>query len=86
MAKAFPIVGEGSGTACSVKPAVHVLNHKGERLSATQFQGTAAVITLGCAKNHVDSEVMLGVLKKRGFEIVSDVANDDVAIINTCGF
>lgn len=86
MGKNFPIIGEGAASSCSVKPAVHVLNHNSERLGAAKFQGKAAVITLGCAKNHVDSEVMLGVLKKRGFEIVSDVSNADVAIVNTCGF
>lgn len=87
MSKSFPIVGEGSAaTSCSTKPSVHLLNSKGSRLSPDKYQGKAAVITLGCAKNQVDSEVMLGVLKNRGFEIVSDVANADVAIINTCGF
>lgn len=55
-------------------------------LKAKQFKGKAAVITLGCAKNQVDSEVMLGVLKNYGYEIVTDVALAEVAIINTCGF
>ncbi len=50
------------------------------------FGGTAAVVTLGCAKNHVDSEVMLGSLGQAGFEIVSDLAEADVVIVNTCGF
>src|SRR5690606_13891231 len=36
--------------------------------------------------NQVDSEVMLGVLGKNGFQIVKDVTNADVAIVNTCGF
>lgn len=50
------------------------------------FSGRAAVITLGCAKNQVDSEVMVGVLRNSGFEIVNDLAHADVAVINTCGF
>ncbi|HMO02845.1 MAG TPA: 30S ribosomal protein S12 methylthiotransferase RimO [Oligoflexia bacterium] len=50
------------------------------------FIGRAAVVTLGCAKNQVDSEVMLGVLARRGFQIVSDLDLADVAIVNTCGF
>lgn len=50
------------------------------------FGGTAAVVTLGCAKNQVDSEVMLGALGQAGFEIVSDIAEADVVIVNTCGF
>ena len=50
------------------------------------FKGRAAVITLGCAKNQVDSEVMLGVLRNSGYEIVGDVKEADIAIVNTCGF
>lgn len=50
------------------------------------FCGRAAVVTLGCAKNQVDSEVMLGVLRQQGYELTSDLSRADVAIINTCGF
>jgi ribosomal protein S12 methylthiotransferase len=50
------------------------------------FAGRAAIVTLGCAKNQVDSEVMIGVLRNSGFEIVSDLAHADVAVVNTCGF
>lgn len=55
-------------------------------LRAKNFRGRAAVITLGCAKNQVDSEVMAGVLKGRGYEMVADVASAEVAVVNTCGF
>lgn len=41
---------------------------------------------LGCAKNRVDSEIMLGVLAKNGAEIVSDAEASEILIINTCGF
>lgn len=41
---------------------------------------------LGCAKNKVDSEIMLGVLAKSGAEIVSDPEESEILIINTCGF
>jgi ribosomal protein S12 methylthiotransferase len=50
------------------------------------FAGRAAVVTLGCAKNQVDSEVMIGVLRNTGFEIVSDLSHADIAVVNTCGF
>jgi ribosomal protein S12 methylthiotransferase len=50
------------------------------------FKGRAAVVTLGCAKNQVDSEVMLGVLQANGYEIVNQLDSADVAIVNTCGF
>ena len=44
------------------------------------------MISLGCAKNRVDSENMLGMLASRGFEIVGDPAEADVLFVNTCGF
>ena len=45
-----------------------------------------ALISLGCAKNLVDSEVMLGVLKKAGFGFASRPEDADVVVVNTCGF
>ena len=45
-----------------------------------------ALISLGCAKNLVDSENILGLLLKNHFEIVSDKEEADILIINTCGF
>ena len=44
------------------------------------------MISLGCAKNQVDAEIMLAALQKAGYEIKDDVALADVAIVNTCGF
>ena len=41
---------------------------------------------LGCSKNLVDSEVMLGLLKDKGYEIVANAEEADVVIVNTCGF
>lgn len=43
-------------------------------------------ISLGCDKNLVDSEVMLGLLAKEGYRMVDDEAEADVAVINTCCF
>jgi ribosomal protein S12 methylthiotransferase len=45
-----------------------------------------SVITLGCEKNTVDSEVILGNLTKSGFQIENDADASDTVIINTCGF
>ncbi|HOI44757.1 MAG TPA: 30S ribosomal protein S12 methylthiotransferase RimO, partial [Candidatus Aminicenantes bacterium] len=45
-----------------------------------------ALISLGCAKNLVDSEVMLGCLAGSGYGFVEDPKKADVIIINTCGF
>jgi ribosomal protein S12 methylthiotransferase len=55
-------------------------------VSGNDFMGRAAVVTLGCAKNHVDSEVMLGVLADAGYELTRDVSAAEVVIINTCSF
>ena len=44
------------------------------------------MVSLGCAKNRVDAEMLLFTLKQEGFEIVADPAMSDVAIVNTCGF
>lgn len=45
-----------------------------------------AFVSLGCAKNLVDSEKMLGQLAERGAIITADPADADVIVINTCGF
>jgi len=42
--------------------------------------------TLGCPKNRVDSEVMLGLLSEAGFRLVREAAQADVIVVNTCGF
>jgi ribosomal protein S12 methylthiotransferase len=44
------------------------------------------LISLGCAKNLVDAEIMLGSLLKGGAEITNDAAQADVVIVNTCSF
>lgn len=43
-------------------------------------------VSLGCPKNLVDSEVMLGMLRDAKFNIIKDEANAEVLIVNTCGF
>lgn len=42
--------------------------------------------SLGCAKNQVDAEVMLGLLKDKGYTIVDTPQEADILIVNTCGF
>src|SRR5476651_2293297 len=44
------------------------------------------LISLGCAKNLVDAEIMLGSLMQGGVEITNDAASADVVIVNTCSF
>ena len=45
-----------------------------------------SVLSLGCAKNLVHSENMMGVLKSRGYELCDDYSEAEAIIINTCGF
>src|SRR5436305_15247521 len=44
------------------------------------------LISLGCAKNLVDAEIMLGAVLKDGVEITNDAAQADAVIVNTCSF
>ena len=44
------------------------------------------MVSLGCPKNQVDAELMLGHLADAGYDLVEDAAMADVAIVNTCGF
>jgi ribosomal protein S12 methylthiotransferase RimO len=46
----------------------------------------AALLTLGCARNEVDSEEIAGRLTGSGWELVDDGADADVILVNTCGF
>jgi ribosomal protein S12 methylthiotransferase len=43
-------------------------------------------ISLGCPKNLVDSEVMMGQLKQKGYEITANAEDADTVVVNTCGF
>ena len=47
---------------------------------------TFAFVSLGCPKNLVDSERMLGKLAQEGFTLVPDASQADVVVVNTCGF
>jgi ribosomal protein S12 methylthiotransferase len=49
-------------------------------------KGTYAFVSLGCPKNTVDSERMLGLLKIDGYDLVSDPDGADFVVVNTCGF
>ncbi|MBR6712520.1 MAG: 30S ribosomal protein S12 methylthiotransferase RimO [Selenomonadaceae bacterium] len=46
----------------------------------------AGFVSLGCAKNLVDTEVMLGIMQERGIELTANPADADILIVNTCAF
>lgn len=45
-----------------------------------------SIVSLGCARNLVDSEVMAGLLRQNNFDLVDEPAGADVVLVNTCGF
>src|SRR4051812_40227516 len=49
-------------------------------------KGNYSFVSLGCPKNLVDSERMLGLLQLDGYKLVQDPARSDFVIVNTCGF
>lgn len=57
-----------------------------EAPSGRATKGSFSFVSLGCPKNTVDSEQMLGLLAEDGYELVSDTSKSDLVVINTCGF
>jgi ribosomal protein S12 methylthiotransferase len=53
---------------------------------STERPVRVGLISLGCAKNLVDGEIMLGTLLKDGIQVINDAAQADVVIVNTCSF
>ena len=45
-----------------------------------------ALESLGCSKNLVDAEIMMGILNNKGYKLIGDFEEADVIIVNTCGF
>jgi len=43
-------------------------------------------VSLGCSKNLVDTEMMIGLFKNKGYEIVTSPEDADIIVVNTCGF
>ena len=54
--------------------------------SPASGQKSVGLISLGCSKNLVDSEVMLGLLQGAGYKITAEIDDADAIIVNTCGF
>ena len=55
-------------------------------VAARTEKGTYAFVSLGCPKNLVDSERMLGLLQLDGYRLVSEPDGADLVVVNTCGF
>src|SRR5690554_4905059 len=67
-----------------------IVDPRSEPLPASEesgfSKGNYAFVSLGCPKNLVDSERMLGTLALDGYTLVSEPAGADFVIVNTCGF
>src|SRR6266550_1133172 len=73
----------------AIEAAVSAANHKSEqatRLPPQLKRTKVGMISLGCAKNLVDAEIMLGSVLKRGMKVTSCAEDADVLIVNTCAF
>jgi ribosomal protein S12 methylthiotransferase len=73
----------------AIEAAVSAANHKSEqatRLPPQLKRTKVGMISLGCAKNLVDAEIMLGSVLKRGMKVTSRAEDADVLVVNTCAF
>jgi ribosomal protein S12 methylthiotransferase len=80
--KGLPIVvgdGEACGVGTSVMPAAVPVD-------PATCRGTFSMVSLGCPKNLVDSERMLGLLREDGWQLVAEPRGADLVIVNTCAF
>ncbi|MDX6324493.1 MAG: ribosomal protein methylthiotransferase [Nocardioidaceae bacterium] len=58
----------------------------GQAVSDPRRLATVALVTLGCARNEVDSEELAGRLEAGGFRLVEDPSDAETVVVNTCGF
>jgi ribosomal protein S12 methylthiotransferase len=71
---------------CSMVSSLIQLGRQQTVRTAAARSTTIGFVNLGCSKNQVDSEIMLGTLVEDGFELTGDPKKAEVVIINTCGF
>ena len=71
----------------AVAATVPAANFHGQQVTPLPLQPIkVGMISLGCAKNLVDAEIMLGSALQRGMEITSSLQDADVLVVNTCAF
>jgi len=70
-----------------LKPETTIKNEPADGSITFDYRGNKIFfISLGCPRNLVDSEVMLGILLKAGYEVAEELKEADFLVINTCGF
>ncbi|MCC6509633.1 MAG: hypothetical protein IT423_11030, partial [Pirellulaceae bacterium] len=77
----LPIIDQAPGRSANRSPGQAATAGGGPAV-----KGRYSFISLGCPKNLVDSERMLGMLRDDGFSLVQDPEQSDFVVINTCGF
>lgn len=78
----LPIAGKKKDKKSQILPDINK-----EKSHRFEFAGNKMhFISLGCPRNLVDSEVMLGILLKAGYEVAPELSEADYIVINTCGF
>ena len=84
-ASSLPIVdgGEAQAASCGGGPAVMPAALPVDRANC---RGTYSMVSLGCPKNLVDTERMLGLLRDDGWQLVGEPAGADLVVVNTCAF
>lgn len=82
-----PILAERrQGTTHTITSGLFVTTSYSTDVERSGPKGRYAFVSLGCPKNLVDSERMLGMLQLDGYQLVNDPNGADFAIVNTCGF
>jgi ribosomal protein S12 methylthiotransferase len=74
-----PSASASCGAGTSVMPSIAPVD-------PATCRGTFAMVSLGCPKNLVDTERMLGLLRDDGWQLVGEPAGSDLVIVNTCAF
>lgn len=84
----LPILGQKSDpqTTCEAPPKATTENNAPEEGSFRTGGNAIFFISLGCPRNLVDSEVMLGILLQAGYSVALTLQEADYIVINTCGF
>ncbi len=86
MALLLPTVPDSAASSCGTGCGASAPGPLPIGNGALPTRGTVAMASLGCPKNLVDGEVMLGRLREQGYDVVADVKAADVIVVNTCAF
>jgi ribosomal protein S12 methylthiotransferase len=80
----LPIVDPAAPAACDA--AATPMLSAVQPVDPARRRGTFAMVSLGCPKNLVDSERMLGLLREDGWQLVPEPQGSDLVVVNTCAF